>query len=90
MKRATINGKKMTSKQAAHEYIAGKLKFPEYYGKNLDALADCLTDIGEPKLIRLTHIEEMRENLGDYANGFIKVFSESAQRNKNIKLKIEE
>ena len=30
-----------------HEEIAQKLSFPEYYGKNLDALNDCLSEINE-------------------------------------------
>lgn len=38
-------------RKEAHEYIAEKLDFPEYYGKNLDALYDCLTDISEPTAV---------------------------------------
>lgn len=32
-------------KQRGHDYLAEALDFPEYYGKNLDALYDCLTQI---------------------------------------------
>ena len=39
------------NKKELHEYIADKLEFPEYYGKNLDALYDCLTDIAQPTAI---------------------------------------
>lgn len=28
-----------------HDYLAEALNFPDYYGKNLDALYDCLTEI---------------------------------------------
>jgi hypothetical protein len=31
-----------------HEELASKLEFPDYYGKNLDALNDCLRDIAVP------------------------------------------
>ena len=34
-----------------HEYLAEKFGFPSYYGKNLDALYDCLTDICEPTCV---------------------------------------
>ena len=36
------------SKESVLSYIARELEFPEYYGHNLDALYDCLTDIEEP------------------------------------------
>lgn len=31
--------------EQVQEYLAFKMEFPEYYGKNLDALYDCLTEI---------------------------------------------
>ena len=41
------------SKKALHAYLKEKFGFPEYYGNNLDALYDCLTDISEPTAIGL-------------------------------------
>lgn len=38
-------------KELIHEYIAKSMDFPDYYGKNLDALYDCLTDIDEPTAV---------------------------------------
>ena len=32
-------------KKEGHDYLKKALNFPEYYGKNLDALYDCLTEI---------------------------------------------
>lgn len=34
-----------------HDFLAQELSLPAYYGRNLDALADCLGDISEPTLI---------------------------------------
>lgn len=34
----------LIEKNQAHNYLKEQLQFPEYYGKNLDALYDCLTD----------------------------------------------
>ncbi len=42
------------ARREIHRYIAGKMDFPVYYGHNLDALYDCLTDITEPTAIGLT------------------------------------
>lgn len=32
-------------KKEGHDYLASELNFPDYYGKNLDALYDCLCEI---------------------------------------------
>ena len=34
-----------------HTFVAQELNFPDYYGRNLDAFADCLGDISEPTLV---------------------------------------
>ncbi len=31
----------------AHKYLREALNFPEYYGENLDALHDCLTELDD-------------------------------------------
>ena len=34
-----------------HKYIKEKLDFPDYYGENLDALFDCLTEMDRKTII---------------------------------------
>ncbi|MDO4489043.1 MAG: barstar family protein, partial [Eubacteriales bacterium] len=51
MRKIILDFYKINTKEAAHDYLAEKLGFPEYYGKNLDALYDCLTEIAEPTAI---------------------------------------
>lgn len=87
MKQITLNGKKMTDRNSAHDYIASKLGFPEYYGKNLDALADCVSEFCLDRYIRFSHYEQARENLGEYAERIVEVFSDIAQENPRIKFK---
>lgn len=36
------------TERVMHEELAGRLAFPDYYGKNLDALNDCLGEVGVP------------------------------------------
>lgn len=38
----------LDSAQELHRRIATCLSFPDWYGHNLDALYDCLTEIGTP------------------------------------------
>ncbi len=54
------------TRREIHEYIAEKMAFPEYYGHNLDALYDCLTDIAEPTAVGIA-IPVIPENLQETA-----------------------
>ena len=47
MKQVIINGAAVTSMADIHRILAEELAFPEWYGGNLDALHDCLTDLHE-------------------------------------------
>lgn len=58
-----IDAKLLTNKKDSHEYLAKVFKFPEYYGKNLDALNDCLDELNDPTI----HILNADE-AGDYYN----------------------
>lgn len=45
--KVALDVNRMKTESEAHEYLKEMLQFPEYYGKNLDALYDCLTDYNE-------------------------------------------
>ena len=42
-----LDAKRFKGRTRAHAYLKEALRLPDYYGKNLDALYDCLGDIGE-------------------------------------------
>lgn len=42
MKKIVVDGKDFENKEGLHDALKDKLDFPDYYGKNLDALWDCL------------------------------------------------
>ena len=63
MKYITLDGKKI--KKESHDYLIRKLDLPDYYGRNLDALYDCLTEIGVETQIELINSEYVSLDLID-------------------------
>lgn len=88
MRQFILDASYMTDKQSAHEYIAKQFSFPEYYGHNLDALHDMLTDIFEPTIIKIEKTELLETQLGDYGNTLLDVFKDSIAENNFLKLEI--
>ena len=71
----TLNFTDITHYLEIHEIIQRDLDFPDYYGKNLDALWDCLTD---QLLSGITNIEiygiEKLVSFNNYHERLIRVF----------------
>ena len=70
-----------------HLEVKKALGFPEYYGMNLDALHDCLTDIREDTEIKITGAENLGESLGKYGEIALRVIKISAEENPHLKLR---
>ena len=68
-------------KEGGHDYLMEALDFPEYYGKNLDALYDCLTEIE-------CDIELV--NAGEVDDDIIDTFADAAAENDYLTFKIME
>ncbi len=76
----TIDCSGIQNKDQLHCLLAKELEFPEYYGHNLDALFDCLTDICVPTDIRLLGWHA----LGDWKEGFQNVFINASMENPDL------
>ncbi|WP_458454554.1 barstar family protein [Methanobrevibacter sp.] len=64
-----------------HDYLMETLDFPEYYGKNLDALYDCLCEIEcEIELINSQRVDK----------DIIDTFKDAADENDYLKFTIVE
>ncbi|MBQ7246922.1 MAG: barstar family protein [Lachnospiraceae bacterium] len=68
----------MTDMERAHEYIAKKLGFPSYYGKNLDALFDCLGEMPEGCSVILENVDSLYNSLGSRGTEIVDVFGDAA------------
>jgi RNAse (barnase) inhibitor barstar len=60
--------------------IGAELGFPDYYGKNLDALNDCLSDIERPTAL-LVHVPA---ELGHYGQTMLEVLTERAESVREV------
>ena len=67
MRFVTIDCSEIRSKADFHDAISRALSFPEWYGSNLDALHDCLTDIFEDTQIQFENWDALEEALGSYS-----------------------
>lgn len=84
MRTIVIDGGKMPTRKEAHAYLAERLMFPEYYGANLDALSDCLSEIREETNIVIYRYAKMEEALGSYAESIMKVITHAAEENQSL------
>ena len=70
MRKIILDIEKMRSLPMLHKYLHTALALPEYYGANLDALYDCLTEIAEPtELVVPTKVAQE-----DYLAGMVSSF----------------
>lgn len=77
-----LDASRLSDRQAAHVYLKEQLNLPDYYGNNLDALYDCLTDLGETE-IQFVNLEGGE---GSYLARLLPVFREAAESNGHLHL----
>ena len=86
-----LDGREIADREMLHDRLADSLGFPQWYGRNLDALYDCLTDIGEETEIRFFDIEKLEERLGKgYVQALRRVLRDAAEENGDIRLGYQE
>lgn len=90
MRVCILDGQKVKNKEMLHDALSHELALPDWYGRNLDALYDCLTDIREETEIQLLNESVLKENLGDYIKILMKVIYMAAKENPQIRWKTEE
>ena len=83
MEKIILDGNFLLEKDTAHTYLKQKLNLPEYYGRNLDALYDCLTECSEIEIeIYLPEEKNM------FLENMICVFKDAAEENEKLNLNI--
>lgn len=82
-----LDGNNITNREVLHDTLAASLQFPDWYGRNLDALHDCLSEIREETEILLLHEEALENHLGCYSKAFRKSVDDACLENSRIHFK---
>ena len=81
MKQITLDGNLLADAAKVHDYLKEMLEFLEYYGKNLDALYDCLTDLEDVEITI-----NLPEEDGAIFQKVLRVFKAADRKNDSMKL----
>lgn len=84
----TVNGEHLLEPEQAYAYLRELFGFPAYYGNNLDALYDMLTQITEPSFIIFQPAASDRQS-GFYRR-LLRVFRDAAEDNPALRLRLED
>ncbi len=87
MRTILLDGKKIHSRDELHNSLQQNLNLPEWYGRNLDALSDCLTaEMTDDILILLKNSDAFSENLGSYWRSFCRVLSDAEEESSLVRV----
>ncbi|GAA2834258.1 barstar family protein [Crossiella cryophila] len=87
-----VDGSTLRTGRAALAAFAEALSFPDYFGGNLDALYDCLTDLSWlPAVehhVHWTHAEVLRRNDPDAFAGISEVLADAVAANPLLTVRV--
>ena len=84
MKNCTLYGARIADMDALHTALAEGLGFPAWYGRNLDALYDLLTEPMEPVTLTIYDFDALAETLGDKAAALRRLLTDAGQENPDL------
>lgn len=83
MTHVLLDGNRMRTRDALHTHLAQRLRLPEYYGRNLDALSDCLNEMTDTAIV-LRQRGVMLKALGSYGFQLMAVFAAATRDNPGL------
>ena len=83
-----LDGNAILNREMLHDTLAIGLCLPPWYGRNLDALYDCLTDVREETVVVLRDRATLEEHLGGYGCSFLRLLEEVSRENPHIRLEV--
>ena len=73
-----------------HDFIANELGFPEYYGRNLDALYDMLSSYNDEIVIKLYGISDIYGAYADDVNAMLDMFEYLQDESNSFKCLVDD
>ena len=67
-------------REQLHDYLQEMLPLPEYYGRNLDALYDCLTELTDTVVVI-----ENEDQAGEWYKKVERVLADACRENPGLK-----
>ena len=89
MKAIVIDCAKISDREAFHTAVSLALELPSHYGRNLDALHDCLTALCIPTQICMVNFHSTEFSLGCYAIAIRRALTQAAEENRCIQIHFE-
>lgn len=80
-----LDGGCLKNRDEAMELLGQALVLPEWWGRNLDALHDCLTGLGRPMRLELCGRSELETT--SFGRGLLRVLQDSAAEVPWLELK---
>ena len=78
---AVLHLEEINGRKELHDLLSRELQLPEWYGRNLDALWDCLTDLCEETEVEIWGVETFEEEMGDYVRRLVQLMKDAAEEN---------
>lgn len=78
----------MATRAEVHDQLAERLALPEWYGRNLDALFDCLNEASDLRIV-VEHPDALA-SLGGYGDLLLNTLAEAAEANPGLEVVVEQ
>ncbi len=85
-KHYTVDLRNIYTREALHNKLMERLELPEWYGRNLDALMDCLTDMRYDCELEFIGLSSIMDNLMEYGDRMLTTLHLAAFENPHLTL----
>ena len=88
MKTVVLDGACLANMAEVHRAFAETLEFPAWYGNNLDALYDMLTERTEELTVVLAHRAELARTLGSRYAALLALLNDASEENPALTVEL--